>query len=227
MKHRYFLLPLIACIIACGNKGATVAQQTEASTDEPLELTLDTLRFRKQTKEMEVTLTVDFPRSGPVLLVSAIEELISESLGGTYEGPMDSGKQMLDHYGKVQIDTLRSVYRGFDFPDPPALYYGVNIRKEHETTQYITFGTQHEDFLGGAHGMHTFFGTTIRKSDGRRFGWDMLRNTESEGFRELLKNGVKEYFQEMHIDVSTDELLSEQLSSEMVPSYLPLPQAAP
>ena len=236
MKYFYFLLPLIACVLGCGNKGETVApkgqavaQQTAADddADEQLELTLDTLRFHKQTKEMEVKLIVDFPRSGPVVLVNAIEELISEALGGTYDGPMDSGKQMLDHYGKVQIDTLRNVYRGFEFPDPPTLYYSMNIRKLHETPRYITYSTKCEDFLGGAHGMHTFSATTVRKSDGRRFGWDMLRNTDSEAFRQLIKSGLKSYFQELDIDVSTDELLAEQLAPDMVPDYLPLPKEAP
>ena len=64
---------------------------------------------------------------------------------------------------------------------------------------------------GGAHGMGNMSGMTFRKSDGRRFGSEILKQSVygDTSFNTILKEGMKDYFQEFDGKrMSDDELQS-------------------
>ena len=91
----------------------------------------------------------------------------------------------------------------------------------------VTYTDFSESFLGGAHGISSMSGVTFRKSDGRRFGQEMLRNTDTEAFRKLLKDGLKQYFSSASQDSIDDGQLAQLLLTDSSVDYLPLPQATP
>ncbi len=75
--------------------------------------------------------------------------------------------------------------------------------------------------------MHGSANTTFRKSDGRRFGNEMLIRTGTEEFRTLIKDGLKQYFAENEGKDISDEELKEQLITDYSVDFLPLPQFPP
>ena len=79
------------------------------------------------------------------------------------------------------------------------------IEKIYETSQYVTYLFTQEDYLGGAHGSMQVLGMTFRKSDGRRFGWDMLHDEEGDAFRKIMKEGLMRYFSEQGYRINNDE----------------------
>lgn len=70
--------------------------------------------------------------------------------------------------------------------------------------------------------MQTVAGTTFRKSDGRRFGWEMFRSDATQQLRELVKKGLMTYFK-----VKTDNELQGMLLDQNNMNYLPLPVTQP
>ena len=169
----------------------TAAISCTNSQSEAVAFATDSVKFENRSKAAEVEITADFPKTGDNILKNAIAEYISESLGGTYSGNVANSDSMLDYYGKAQVAELEKMAKEYESSATPTMYYSKNIKKETETDTYVTYTDFCETFLGGAHGMHTLYGTTFRKSDGRRFGTEMLRDTDKENFRKLIKEGLK------------------------------------
>ena len=70
--------------------------------------------------------------------------------------------------------------------------------------------------------MHTFFGVTIRKSDNRRMGWEILRSQYNEELQKAMRQGLKDFF-----EVKTDEELKTMFFKEEYAYNLPMPQCPP
>lgn len=208
---------------ACGNKGATSGEN----------FATDSLRYENEDSISEVSIYVDYPTSANATLANAIFEYISEELGGTYMGELNQIDSLIKYYGDTQKRELDKKYVE-ETPFAATYYYSTEIRKEFETTKYVTYSSYNETFLGGAHGSHTIIGTTFRKSDGRRFGWEMLHNTSSEAFHKIIKEGLKRYFNTLEltsrankVKTLTDAELKDMLLVEDDVNYLPLPVSAP
>lgn len=190
-------------------------------------LAFDSVKYENKVKNIEIAIKADFPKQGDGAVVNAIREYISETLGGTYSGDLAAADSMIAFYGKAQADSLVKMTEDFDGVEPP-MTSRYEIKKVYESERLVTMTTYTEEYLGGAHGMSTESGVTFRKSDGRRFGQDMLRNTDSEEFHQLIRNGLKDYFNQFEeAKVSTDEQLKEMLLVDDDVNYLPLPQFPP
>lgn len=171
-----------------------------------------------------IALTVEHPADTTSALSQAFMEYVSETLGGTYTGEYTSPKALIAHYHsgnynnmKKEFDELKDIRE-----DHVPLEWSDDFCKFAETDKYITFSYKSENYLGGAHGMHTFFGITIRKSDNRRMGWDILRSVYNENLQAAMRQGLKEYF-----EVKTDDELKQQFFKEEYAYNLPMPQCPP
>lgn len=209
---------MLTAIVSCQSETVTSAS---ANTD--------SIRVSANSTGVEVSVYADFPtKNTSPLLATAIAEYINEELGGTYEGDVNMGDSLLQFYANQQGDFLKSEYKELKSirSDVPSLLYTASAKKVAETDKYISLTTTTESYLGGAHGSMTISGVTIRKSDGRRLGWEIFHNTMSDDFNKLLKEGLMRYFSDQGHPAPTDEDLTTALMVEDV-NHLPLPQSAP
>lgn len=217
MKKLFIVFALLTTCLASCNKNKT--------TDEGFRT--DSISFNKKDSIAEVILNVDFAVTKNDVLRNAIAEFISEELGGSYDGELNKAQDMIDYYGDTLYNDLANDAEEFDIQDMPPLTYTQAIKKTHETDRYITFIADTYVYMGGAHGMSTKQGSTFRKSDGRRFSYDMLKDTERAEFKQLIKNGLKKYFTDNGVEIINDETLASMLLTEADMDYLPLPDFAP
>lgn len=224
MKKYAIVLCAAALIISCtNNQGGTGQNGADA-------LTTDSIKYEKEEGRCQAELKVDYPVEGNSNLKSAVAEYLSEELGGTYEGNLNDGKAMVDFYGEETMKSLKDLYAETYKQaegDAPGFAETITIKKADETDSWVTFTKTFYSYTGGAHGISAAMGTTFRKSDGRRFGYDMLKNTEAPEFRALIKNGLKKYFSQSSEQTETDQQLKELLLTENDIDYLPLPQTQP
>lgn len=187
----------------------------------------DSLKYENKTHTSVVTLKADYPTQGNKTLINAVSEYVSEQLGGSYNGNLANGDSLIAYYGQQQTARLDELANEAGGSSAQPLYYSQTITITAQTEKYVSYTDICETFLGGAHGSGTMSGITFRKSDGRRFGHEMLKNTNTQEFRDLLKEGLKQYFSANGQEVETDEQLAEIMFAENGVDYLPLPQAAP
>ncbi len=203
----------IAMTSCCSNK--TEAEQ---------KFVTDSVTFEQKDNIAEVTIFADYPTATTKELKTAIAEYISETLGAQYMGTLENGDSIIDYYGKAIYQELAKEHKEMEAEMPFMTDYKFN--KTTETENYVTYTSAYEEYMGGAHGSTIIQGATFRKADGRKFGLDMLVGTEKEKFRALLKEGLKEYFDNPNM---TDTQLKEYLflNESQTVDYLPLPAYAP
>ena len=165
----------------------------------------------------------------------AMNEWVSEQLGGTYgdSANADYARLLADttalvdyYFGKV-LDSNRQDFAEIRKNNPDMemeikFLDSLTIRKFGEGIAWVTFSCNHEVYSGGAHGSSLFFGQTFRKSDGRRIGWDVFTNIVNDGFQQLLKAGLMEYWQ-----LEDEAKLADYLMDAASIYYIPLPQCPP
>ena len=219
MKTKLFLAVVAATMfVACDRKGYMEADHR---------LMTDSVKFEQKDTVAEIRLKADFPVRGQKALTNAIAEYISEQWGGTYTGALTGGDSIANYYGQAQKDSLTKMRAEFGTTGMP-FFYSSEVNRVAETGKYVSYTTYTETFLGGAHGDHSLTGVTFRIADGRRFGWEMLRNTDAEAFRAFIREGLTEYFSKNTAQpVKTDADLKGMLLVDDDVNYLPLPKAAP
>lgn len=196
-------------------------------------LTTTPLVYAYDENKVQVDLHIFYPESGAnQYVVNAVREFISEQLGGSYEGRLDDGQALLHHYGDSIRNYLLAEHENdqtdMDEEAINGYYRDIVIMKAYETPRLVTFTYDEDIYLNGAHGSHATYGMTFRKSDGRRFGPDMLHGVYSEEMYSLIKDGLKQYFTDMAQDsVNTDEKLKEFILTDDDVNFLPLPNHAP
>lgn len=220
MIKRNIVFMTLAAMLAAACAGNSGTQDEAFATD--------SLKYETKSKTAEIHLKADYPKTGNAILTAAVREYISEELGGNYNGNLANGDSVLAFYGKEQTERLNKeaeAYNGSE--NAPTLYCSEEIKTAAETDNYISYTAYSEMYLGGAHGMSAMTGTTFRKSDGRRFGAEMLRNTDTEDFRKLIKEGLMEYFSAADPTINTDGQLKTMLLTDHGVDFLPMPQSQP
>ena len=215
-------MALLALTIAsCGNKPAA------SGNADAEEFAVDSLKFYEESPKGIVTLDFDFPREKDTPLADSIRQHISNMLGGTYQGDMNDNQAMINFYGKEAMAFFAE-----DNEEGGMQWSTSTIFKlDEQTPHYVTFAISTYQFLGGAHGIGADFLTTYHRQSGRVFGSDLLKDTNSDAFGQLLKEGVKSYlksFEEDGTDI-TDEELEQQLmlTDDATIDHLPLPALEP
>ena len=169
-----------------------------------------------------IKIEADFPESGNFFVINNVREWMSEQMGGTYEGDMENGPKMFEHYKKAALTDFQENI----IPDMPNLkdmscYKDLKLKKMYETDRYVTFLYTQEGYAGGAHGWYLMEGQTFRKSDGRRIDYNIFREESMDELADLVKDNIfSQYFE------SNAEEMENLLTMENN-DYFPLPQAAP
>ena len=228
MKKVFFLSCFIAMLCSCNSIVGKVSELTGKGN-----LKTDSIVVVKDLKHASVRYYVDFPTSGNSLLVNAIREFVNEQLGGTFDGEESDGKTMINTYAEQEWQNLVSEYDEMasqadeEYMRDMTFYTNYEIRLVYETDKFVTYQTFTDTYLGGAHGMQNFYGVTFRKSDGRRFGYSMMRQLYSEGFKGIIKEGLRKYFAEGVGRTPSDAELKEWLMTSDDINYLSQPRGAP
>lgn len=165
-----------------------------------------------------------YPADNSSAVTQNIREWMNEQLGGTYAGSLDDGKELLEYYGKERADQMkRDIAEIGENTAMDASVYYVQFKKVFETGEFITYTSEIYEYSGGAHSSESLSGCVFRKSDGRKFGWDMFTANGKEKLRGMIKNGLKSKF----FKVNSDEELYERLLDENARNTFPLPETAP
>ena len=214
------------------NDSASVTVNEQEDVQKDGKLTYKQVEQSKKDKSGEYKIIVDFPTSGNPILVNAIREYISESLGisyagemennmqGSYDGDLSNGQKMIDYYFDLKYKEFKKAHDLMAenmTGDVPTFASETEIHFLYETDKFVTYDMKKYEDMGGAHGGTFISGMTFRKSDGRRVEWDLF----TKSMQDVIKKGLKKYF-----EVNTDEELENSLSLENT-YMLPLPATPP
>lgn len=172
------------------------------------------------------TLYIDYPTSGGEALKQSIREYISEQLGGTYEGSLADSTALRQHYTEQYRDSLRRIDaatakdRGLK-----SVFMNITIRVYAETDQFITYSCIKGWDFRWYHGFYSSDYQTFRKSDGRRFGWEMFREKDPSHLNALLRDSLKAAL-EAESDSALLAIVSEAYTTDSV-LMVPLPAMKP
>ena len=133
------------------------------------------VRIEKKNNYCVYRVTAEYPFIQEHITSQAIREWINETLGGEYTGDLMDYQKMLEFYANENI----KYYSGAEYAEmvadtgPSERIY--EFKRGYETGNIITFKINGELYSSGAaHGMPIETATTFRKSDGRRFSWEMF-----------------------------------------------------
>ena len=214
------------------NDSASVTVNEQEVAQKDGKLTYKQVEQSKKDKSGEYKIIVDFPTSGNPILMNAIREYISESLGisyagemennmqGSYSGDLGDGQKMIDYYFDLKYKEFKNAHDEMAEHmqgDVPTYASETEIHYLYETDKFVTYEMKKYEDMGGAHGGTFISGMTFRKSDGRRVEWDLF----TKSMQDVIKKGLKKYF-----EVNTDEELENSLSLENT-YLLPLPATPP
>ena len=214
------------------NDSTSVAVNEQEDAQKDGKLTYKQVEQSKKDKSGEYKIIVDFPTSGNPILVNAIREYISESLGisyagelennmqGSYDGDLSNGQKMIDYYFDLKYKEFKKAHDLMAenmTGDVPTFASETEIHFLYETDKFVTYEMKKYEDMGGAHGGTFISGMTFRKSDGRRVDWELF----TKSMQDVIKKGLKKYF-----EVHTDEEMEKFLSLENT-YLLPLPATPP
>ena len=177
MKNRVFpscalvaayVFCLSSVLVSCHKSG-----RTAAAVDT---MKVDTLGFSREEANVSVKYSVDYPAEGSEPLLHAVREFVSETLGDAYTGNLSVGDSLVSFYGQSSFDSLKKDMREYGGPSDMPMVVQSSVKKIYDTDRLVTFLTETYTYLGGAHGGTTISAATFRKSDGRRFGSDILKD---------------------------------------------------
>ncbi len=195
--------------------------------DEPAEEVDASFNYKKESVERKFktitsTITVDFATEGNEQLVNAINEYINKELGGRYKSDLKDVKEMLNFYANVYLDELKH-----DWEEGASCSREKRVLFNNETNNFISYTSFFYSYSGGTHGTSGEDGATFRKSDGKQLNWDMF-NANNNEFKQLIKEGVKAYFEENSKEkIKNDDALKELLLNVEDVNNIPLPTSAP
>lgn len=210
---------------ACNNEKKetpTVVTQTP-----PAIISCKNVTWEETDSAAGTKIALEFPTSSSALNTN-IHEWMNETLGGTFQGDVNQGDTLAEYYGlerKKEVDEWKKELG--ESASVNASSYYVQLLKLYETAELVTYSSQVYIYNGGAHGGSTFIGQTFRKTDGRRFGWDMFTQKARDGkqLRRYIMDELKR-----HYKTKTDKELYDYL---MIEDYqksedaFPLPKSAP
>ncbi len=261
MKRLYITIMVAALLTACGHRAskASTASAEDSLIVENAEQTTnasfaaDSIGVEREDTIASVKVSADWPVSGPQALVNSIRQYICNELSNSptqEEKPKvklyDNGKTAVESCAKKQYEELykqkqEGFESGFGYGMPYSFYLRCSVLEESDS--YVTYLTNTEGFLGGAHGYATSTGMTFRKSDGLQLGYHSEYNAAKETFEikdqtlfsnpdspklsALLKEGVRSYFQHFDQEVTTDEQLMDMLQGVDDVNRIPLPNNPP
>lgn len=215
----FAMMAIVACNTRQGNK--------DRNNDE--NLVTDSIALIHEDSIASVEIILDYPTKGSRPLIDSLRRFMAMTLrvdtlqAATPDSLLRQALQLGYTEMKKEYDDIRE-YRESDLP---TMGYSYHIKKDVETNHYVTFIVEYYEYRGGAHGGTIIWGNTFRKDNGKSLGWNMLANTDSKEFKQLIKEGVRSYFQANDSTIMTDDQLKDELLIEADINHLPLPQYPP
>lgn len=192
--NRYPTLGLMAVLFMLGGckHGPAITEQTQ-------ELVFARDSVKNDADGFNVAIVFDAPDRIDSGLGLAVAEHFSETLGGSYDGPVSDFRSIAGHY----YDSRAAVIRGLCTDDGP--YSGSEMAERcfdrvgyevfAESGEYFSVLCTETAYSGGAHGSTRYSGATFRKSDGRRIGWDVVApDVYSEKLQAVITKGLRQYW---------------------------------
>lgn len=195
------------------------------------EFKTDSIKFDKSIKNGKTTgnvsLVFDFPTSGNENLLTNIREWMAENIEVRNTNDLSDGKKMINFYGNSLVDSLKIAIKDME-GEESKLYRNITIRKDYETNKFVTYTYKDNSYNGGAHGCFNASCATFRKSDGRKFGWDMFTNNGQYDIQSLIVKGLKKYYKvKSDTDLMNNVLMIPNAEEYTSTSLIPLPKTAP
>lgn len=187
---RHLAVFSLALAALCGCKhGRTLFGGSPADT-----LCVDSFKYSRTDSVggsvVSVEINADYPSpiTGPLSagIAAWIRGGISEE--AVAADTMD-GQKVVDFLGGRIFDNYMSMAGEY----ASDMDYAASAKLVCKRRNYVSFLLSVYEYTGGAHGMYTVSGGTFSQTDGRLYGWELLQDTASEGFRRLLKDGVRGY----------------------------------
>lgn len=202
MKRLPIYLLGLLLVSACVNKNK--ADYDEEDDDDATELKLQSVSYASPDSSM-VVLSAEVPAKGGTPLADSIISYIGENIGGdflSFYEKTKSAKKAIKKAGeklfKDMTEEIESLKEDFDedegFEYMFAWEQQNDVSRISETDRYITFLHTGYSYQGGAHGIGWCVGTTFDKATGKRIGLEILKNTDSEAFKEMFNKELLDYF---------------------------------
>ena len=213
------MMAMVACNTKQGNK--------EEKDDEAL--VTDSIALIQEDSIASVEIIIDYPTKGSRPLIDSLRQFLATTLrvDTLFAANPDSLLRRALQVGYSEMKTDYDDMRTYREGDLPTMGYSYHIKKDVETNNYVTYIVEYYEYRGGAHGGTVIWGNTFRKDNGKSLGWNMLANTDSKEFQQLIKDGIRSYFQENDSTTITDDQLKDMLIIEADIDHLPLPQFDP
>lgn len=223
MKKFLTIMIGLLVVLSCDPK----SKSSSIDDDELEELKLKTYTFSDKDGMAHVDISVEYPVKGEDELVDAIRQNIAEHVDlENDEVELSDGQGVVDYYGNSLMTRLKSLateYEDDDYVDE--VYHNWSFKKSYETDEYATFIGETELYEGGVHGIEYQVGVTFFQN-GQVFDYSMFRNTDSEAFQKLMRDGLRTYFKSDGQDLSDEQLDEELINVEDIYN-IPMPTANP
>ena len=215
----FALMTFTACTTTQANKNP--------NNDEAL--VTDSIALVQEDSIASIEIILDYPTNGSKPLIDSLRQFLAKTLDvDTLQAA--NPDSLLRHALQRGYSEMKNEYdeiRQYRDSDLPTMEYYYHIKKDMETHSYVTYIVEYYEYRGGAHGGTSIWGNTFRKDNGKSLGWNMLANTDSKEFQQLIKDGVSSYFQPNDSTIITDDQLKDLLIIETDIDHLPLPQYPP
>lgn len=230
----HLLTALIAILlVACTARerhGVRLSDRDQIPEDEEVEtlsqgtLHTDSIQVAEMGEQGSCELYMDWPKDGPQALMTSLREWIGIVLFADSASNLPSDPRTLaERYCREQLAAMQRSLEQMsigDYNDGEAPEKGTEIRLVYETPRLVTYEvTGFQYFTGGGHGSYGTRGATFRKSDGKRYGNDIITRKD-DTLRKLLKEGLKTYFK-------TEDESALQLIVQVPLDMVPLPDLPP
>lgn len=214
----------MVAMTSCGKKSADGEQSDSivvAETDSMAEVDLsvpvvmDTiaLRYSCDDGRFLVDVKVQYPLTGPDVLVDSLRAYIAQELGASPKKvDLRDGDAVVRVYYdslmtnmKAEYDDVRENMGGED----DGFFSMSNertIAKSYETEKIITIEDCGSVYAGGAHPLSYAGAVSFDRRTGKRLGTEIFKNLKSKELRNEILRGLREYF-----EVKSNEELGEML----------------
>ena len=210
-----------------------------------MELDTDSVGCLVSRQGIEVEISADYPTRDTLLQSCLARYIVSQMLVSVPDSTQTKGTPLLQSCGEAVWDYIRqqcglseeevaamSEEEKTELPDPDGMMwsssYTAHFAKVYDTARYVSW--QYDSYLyvyATAHPSLGMGGVTFGKADGRRLETEILKDTGSQGFQRLLRDGLHRWIAENWEEDFTDEQLADLLPEGVTLASMPLPRQAP
>ena len=211
---------IVFLVAACGDRKNSQQASPSSHQQEMTEFRTDSFKYATQGKQGRCEIVIDYPVQDGTPAAIAVKEYIKATLfDNSASLAPDEPDAITRAYCDQTLERLSKTLeqmgiRHVDEENMPE--EGIEIRMVYQSQQVVTYEIYRYSYLtNGPHGEYSEYGVTFRRSDGKRLGSDIIRQTD-EAFYAMLREGLRQYF-----DVTSDEQLQEICTVDVTEPPMP------